>query len=141
VLDKRINAKRLWLDSLLSVTEMHNKTGKVTFITSFGYVVANRFEPIYLDFTNEKTIEESISKAVNEKRSVDMISSADAFYLKRLENFEEKDYNVDSVNLRIYLKDAKLYSYASMDKPINCENLALFSDQIIGVIPGELKVK
>lgn len=135
-MDNRLNAKTGWMDTLLTITTMKDKNAKLTFITNFGLIVGNSYETVQLDITDTDALKASIEKTTAEGKLIDNLSLTDAFYAMRLSAEEKEGFQYDSVNLRIYVKDAKIFYFSDLKNPIDCALLTLFSDQIVGIIPG-----
>lgn len=129
-MNKKLNAKTSWIYSLF--VAIKDKEKELTFITTAGIIVGELHEIQSIQSESLEAIKEEL-KLVG---SIDYVSLANAYFKYVVNCNLEKGYDYEDQNLRINLKNARVYLNGHTDKGIPCETIALFSDQIVAVVPG-----
>lgn len=139
-----INAKRMFISSLVTAKDTVNNLNKqadeegfITYLTPTGWIVGKSFELEKIDATNEETLIESITQLQEEGKEIDLFSMAfgitNAFVEKRKEDNDVKDI---AESFAIPLTDVQIIS--NTGSKTNLSHFVLFSDQVIGVVPGKM---
>lgn len=133
-----MSAKSMYINYLIDattvMTSMNNNPdpGYLTYFTTNGIVVGREEVIDPIEYDNAKGFEEGIVTRLNEESSVSSVLIASSLY-----NHEAKDNQSDNNNdlQIIVLKDAQVLT--AQNVVINCAQFVLFTDQVVGVVPGK----
>ncbi|MEH7148382.1 hypothetical protein [Priestia megaterium] len=117
-----------------TINEAENPDTTLVFLTNMGHIQGEVYTPDYIDTNSEDAILGSVKSLIKEGKNLDLFAFAEALYYNVARKVQEES---DSIELHaITLRNAKIRyndgTYAKVPQMI------LFSDQIIGIIPGEL---
>lgn len=140
------NEKLKWIQSLYRageiINDINNRTDgvKITFVTSFGFIVGQLKEFTEYKLDSLEQFEENLREKIklDGKFEIDTMTLANAIY--KLSKDEQGSENKEI----LHLSNAIIYCYHDnyIDVlPIPIEQISLFLDNIIAVIPGEITIK
>jgi hypothetical protein len=120
-----------------AVVEMNAKgeSRAIIFLTSFGQVQGEVFYTEHIDLSSTDSIQEGLTRLFEEKKKLDVLSLADSYYYMNARK-EREELGVDNPipEHAIPLKNVQI-RHADGSRT-NIEAMVLFSDQIVGIIPG-----
>ncbi|WP_342399603.1 hypothetical protein NST20_13085 [Weizmannia sp. FSL W8-0676] len=134
-------SKNLYAQSLQIAKDAHDEykgkqgeIGYLTYVTAFGLVSGRIFNTKKLDFSSIESFKEDLAKYMGDSEGIDIISIANSVYGK-ISNKEET-YREDTIiqDAIIPLEDVTIIGSNGV---IKTDLFVLFTDQIIGILPGK----
>jgi hypothetical protein len=141
------NSKRSLMEAVLSSKDIVNsmnddqadENGYLTYVTTIGWVTGKTFELNPIDATAEDKIAEEIQKLYADGKKLDSLSLGVSMFNAWIKEEEEKTgKEVTNSSNAIFLEDTKIVSHNG--KTVNTNVFVLFSDQVVGVIPGKISL-
>lgn len=145
----KLNEKRIYVDALTSargvIAELNDNNrieGEyLTYLTSSAYIVGKQLRLIDLDFENEEGLHDSVGNAFDKGDTIDPLSIANGFYNKFIKEYKEGGVEIYDEDKVVMLTDVTLIPLQMNTTPVKLEYLALFMDNIVGIIPGKLELQ
>lgn len=117
-----------------AMNEAENPDTTLVFLTNMGHVQGEVYTPDYIDATSEDAIQDSVKSLTKEGKNLDIFAFAEALYYNVARKVQEESSPIELH--AITLRNVKIrYTDGTYTK---VPQMVLFSDQIIGIIPGEL---
>jgi hypothetical protein len=142
------DSKSVLIQSIIAgkdIVNSINKTnldekGYVTYLTTNGWIVGKKIEINPFDLSDEGNVANEISQRIKEGKSVDAFTIAQSMYNGFIKNYE-KNFNekVKDSHKAIYLSDVTIKTVNG--RTININFFVLFTDQIIGILPGKVDIE
>lgn len=138
------DSKREMIFSLISGKNITNNINGVsddevdyiTYITPIGWISGKLFDVNEIDASSEETIKEELYKLHEQNKGVDAFSLSASLYNKSYKNAKESEEQIEGSSRAIFLEDVTIKNNSNNIQKINV--FVLFSDQVIGVLPGRM---
>ncbi|MEQ7806172.1 hypothetical protein [Priestia aryabhattai] len=121
-------------------SEKEDEKGYITYLTTAGWVTGKEYDISTVDVNSEEGIARALKELKEQGKGLDALSIALSMYNKTAKDFkDEKGIEINEPNRAIFLEDVSIKSPSS--KMVNANVFVLFSDQIIGVLPGKMDLQ
>jgi hypothetical protein len=141
-----MDTKKRYINTLSAAKDVFDSvnnnpdSGFLTFQTSNGYVMGKIVTVEPFEFEKENDFVEKFTQDLQDGKDVNLFNITAGLYLHGIGVMEkENDTKVIPDNKAIILEDVSIYDNLNQNPIVTTNTYVLFSDQIIGMLPGKIK--